>query len=220
DGITDSIINSLSNLPNLRVMGRDTVFTYKGKQIDPRKVGRELNVNSVVTGRVVQQGDTLVIRASLINVADGTQLWGEQYDQTFAEVLKIQSQISQQISEKLQLKLTGDQKNTLSKLPTEDPEAYRLVLKGNYYFWKNTEEDYEKARQYYQKAVDLDPTYALAHRGMGLFYTGLGFEGFLPPDEAYPKGEAALNTALRLDPELGDAYAALGRFEYLYKWNW
>jgi non-specific serine/threonine protein kinase len=220
NGITDSIIYSLSSLPKLRVMGRDTVYIFKGKQIDPRKIGRELNVQAVVTGTVVQQGNTLVIRANLINVADGSQLWGDQYNQTFADVLKIQSQISQQISENLQLKLTGEQKRLIAKHPTENPEAYRLYLKGQYHIWKNTEEDYEKARQYYQKALDLDPSFASAYGGMGLLYQALGLEGLWPPNEAWPKAEASLLEALRLDPSATNNYGNLGMIECMYKWDW
>jgi eukaryotic-like serine/threonine-protein kinase len=220
DGITDSLIHNLSSLPNLRVMVRESVFSYKGKQIDPQKIGHELNVEAVVTGSVIKQGDRLIIRANLIHVNDGRQLWAQQYNRNLHDVLQIQREISRQISDNLQLNLTGEQKKNLSKLPTENAEAYRLYLKGQYHFWKNTEEDYEKARQYYQKALDLDPTYAIVLASLGRWYAAVGFEGIWPPADSWPKAKAASSEALSIDGNLGTAYVVLGLYECMYKWNW
>jgi serine/threonine-protein kinase len=220
DGITDSIIHNLSSLPNLHVMARQSVFRYKGKHVDPQKVGHELNVEAVVTGSVMEQGDKLIIRANLIYVNDGRELWGQQYNQNPDDLLQIQREISRHISENLQLKLSGEQKKNLAKLPTENPEAYRLFLKGQYHFWKNTEEDYEKAREYYQKALDLDPAYAMVLASLGRWYAAVGFEGIWPPAEAWPKAKAAASEALSIDGNLGTAYIVLGLYECMYKWNW
>src|SRR5438552_255801 len=129
DGIAESIINSLSQLPKLRVMARSTVFRYKGKEVDPQRVGRELNVDAVLTGRVIQRGDTLIIKTELVDVADGSQLWGEQYNRKLSDIFAVEEEIANQISEKLRMKLTGEEKKRLTKRHTENTEAYQLYLK-------------------------------------------------------------------------------------------
>ena len=219
DGITESIMNSLSGVSKLRVMAHDTVFSYKGKKVDARKVGQELNVGAVVTGRVLLQGDTLVIRAELVNVSDGTQLWGEQYQRKLADILTIQEEISREVSENLRLKLTGEDVRRLSKRYTEDPEAHQLYLKGLYHTWKNTEEDYEKARVFFQQAIDWDPRFALAYAELGACYEALVFEGYWSPGEGRPKIAAAYNKALEIDNNLGLAHAGLAQLKLTQEWD-
>ena len=139
DGIAESIISSLSQLPRLRVMARSTVLRYKGQEIDPRKVGHDLQVDAVLTGSLVQRGETLIIKMELVKVADGSQLWGEQYQRKFSDVLAVQAEIAKRISEKLRLKLTGEEQQRLTKVYTDNAEAYQLYLKGLYYWNRRTQ---------------------------------------------------------------------------------
>jgi eukaryotic-like serine/threonine-protein kinase len=221
DGITESIIDSMSQLPNLRVMARGTVFSYKGKEIDPRKIGQDLKVESIVTGRVFQQGDNLVIRTDLVNVADGTQMWGQQFNRKMADVLSVQDEISKEIANNLQLKLTGEQVKQLAKHYTEDTEAYQLYLKGRFYHFKEfTPEDYQKSIEFFEQAIAKDPNYALAHIGLARVYTSMGYVGLVSPREAREKGEAALKKAQQIDPALGDIHFVLAVFHWTYDWNW
>src|SRR5712692_8875225 len=154
DGITESIISSLSQLPQLRVMARSTVFSYKGKDVDPRKVGRDLGVRAVLMGRLVQQGDNLTIRTELVNVSDGTQLWGQQYNRRLADVFAVQEEIAQEISEKLRLKLTGAERQQLAKRPTGNLKAFQYYMQGRAYAQRITREDLLAAIRYYEKAIE------------------------------------------------------------------
>ena len=209
DGITETTINSLSQIPNLKVMARGTVFSFKGKDVDPRKVGHDLNVDAVVTGRVLQQGDTLIIRAELMDVNSGTQLWGDEYDRKFSDILSVQKEIAKEISEKLSLKLTGDDKTRLTRTYTSNTEAYRLYLQGRYYWNKRNEASLRKSLEYYEQAIQLDPNYAIAYAGLAETYdtaTGLGVG---PPGEMLPKAIEAATKALALDENLAQAHAAL-----------
>lgn len=219
DGISESIIFSISKLPNLRVMARDTVFTYKGKEIDPRKIGQELNVEAIVTGRVVQQGNTLVIRAHLVKAADGTELWGDQYNRSLADVLATQEEISREICKKLRLRLTGQEQKLLEKHYTRNNEAYQLYLKGLYHRQKATPEDYEKSIEYFKRATQKDPNYALAYAGLAAVYSGMSFEGLITPKEARSKIEAATKKAIEIDPNLGEAVFGLAGLKWFYDWD-
>jgi eukaryotic-like serine/threonine-protein kinase len=217
DGITESIINSLSQLSGLRVMARTTVFRYKGKEIEPQKIGRELNVRAMVTGRVQQHGDSLMIQAELVDAENGSQLWGGQFNRKLADVIGIQEEISKEISEKLRLKLSGEGKQRLTKRYTENAEAYQLYLKGRYYDYKSTYEGTLKAREYFQQAIDKDPGYALAYAGMAETYVYLSG---LPPREAMPKARAAAGKALELDDRLAEAHVSMGLVNLWYEWDW
>jgi len=219
EGITESIINSLSQLPGLRVIARGTVFTYSGKDVDPRKVGRDLNVETVVTGRVFQQGDTLVVNADLVKVDDGTSLWGQKYNRKVNDAIEVQEAIANEIAQTLRSKLTGEQKKIISKRYTENPEAYQLYLRGMHHWWKSTEEDNEKARDYFQQAIELDPAYALAYAGLGDYYLEAASD-YLPPRDAWPKAEAAFHKALEIDDSLAIAYRGLAKYSESYLWNW
>src|SRR5262245_6447905 len=210
DGIPESIINSLSQLPQLRVMARSTVFQYKGKEVDPRKVGHDLGVGAVLMGRLIQQGDNLTIRTELVNVADGTELWGQQYNRKLADVFAVQEEIAKEISEKLRLKLSGAERQQLSKRPTENLKAFQYYIQGRGYISRRTREDLLTAIRYFEKAIEEDPNYALAYAGLADAYGTLGFYGYIPPIEGRRKDEEAARKALTLDENLAEAHAALG----------
>jgi serine/threonine protein kinase/tetratricopeptide (TPR) repeat protein len=220
DGIAGSLINILATVPKLRVMAQSTAIRYKGKGIDPQAVGRELNVRAVLTGRMMQSGGSLRIGTELVDVATGSRLWGEQYDRKPGDIFAIQDEISKEISGKLRLRLTPAEKKRLTKHQTDDPEAYRLYLKGRHHWNKWTEEGFYKAIECFQQAVEKDPTYALAYAGLADSYVLQGWNSFLPPKDAFPKGKAAAMRALRLDPDLGEAHTSLAGVLWLHDWHW
>jgi TolB-like protein/DNA-binding winged helix-turn-helix (wHTH) protein/Tfp pilus assembly protein PilF len=220
DGITESLINTLSQLPNLRVMARSTVFRYKGKNTDPQKIGNDLRVQAVLSGRLLQQGNVLVIQAELMDVKTGTQLWGGQFNRGVEDVLALQDDLSSEIAEKLRLKLTGDEKQRLAKRYTEDAEAYQFYLKGRYYWNKRSPEGTRKAVSYFQQAIDKDPAYALAYAGLADAYTYLSFFNVVPPREAMPSAKAAAMKALEIDEHLAEAHVSLGYISFAYDWDW
>ncbi|HJU55468.1 MAG TPA: protein kinase, partial [Pyrinomonadaceae bacterium] len=219
DGITESIINTLSQLPQLKVMARATVFRYKGREVDAAEVKRDLNVRAVMMGRVLQIGDNLVIKTELIDTADGSQLWGEQYRRKAADIFEVQEEISKEISEKLRIKLTGEEKKLLVKRYTDNTEAYRLYLKGRYSLSKATHEALNNALKHFRQAIDVDPDYALAYAGLADAYYALS-SNHLPANEAMPKARAAAEQALKLDDELAEAHASLGLVKAFYEWDW
>jgi TolB-like protein/Tfp pilus assembly protein PilF len=220
DGISESIINNLSQLSNLRVLARTTVFRYKGKETDPQKIGRDLNVRAMVTGRVQQRGDNLIIQAELVDVQNGSQLWGGQFNRKLADVIGIQEEISKEISEKLRLKLNGEEKQRLTKHYTENGEAYQLYLKGLFFQNKQTPANLQKSVEFFEQAINLDPAYAQAYAGLSDTYIYLGVIGILPSAESFPKAKTTAMKALELDETLADAYAALGQASKQYEWDW
>jgi serine/threonine protein kinase/Flp pilus assembly protein TadD len=219
DGITESLINSLSQLPQLkRVIARTTAFTYKGKAVDPRQIHQELNVRAVLTGRLVQRGDTLTIQVDLMDGAAGTQLWGERYTRKLADILAVQDEIARQIAEKLRLKLSGEEQQRLVKRYTENTEAYQLYFKGRFFWHRFIKDDFRKGIDYFKQALDKDPNYALAYAGLADSYGILGLN-FLPPKEYYPKAKAYAVKAVELDETLAEAHAALGALKHFYDWD-
>jgi TolB-like protein/Tfp pilus assembly protein PilF len=210
DGIPESIINSLSQLSQLKVMARSAVFQYKGKEVDPRKVGRDLGVRAVLMGRLIQQDNNLTIRTELVNVSDGTEPWGQQYNRKLADVFAVQEEIAKEISEKLRLKLTGAEKQQLAKRPTENLKAFQYYMQGRSVSQTNTREDMLAATRYYEKALEEDRNYALAYAGLANAYAGLGALGYIAPIEGRRKAEEAAHKALALDENLGEAHAAAG----------
>jgi serine/threonine protein kinase/tetratricopeptide (TPR) repeat protein len=220
DGITGSLINILATLPKLRVMAQSTVSRFKAREIDPQAVGRELNVRAVLTGRIMQSGGSLRIGTELVDVATGSQLWGAQYDRKPGDIFVVQDDISNEISEKLRLQLTRAEKKQLTKRHTENAEAYRLYLKGRHHWNQWTEEGFYKAIEYFQQAVEKDPNYALAYAGVADSYVLLGWNSYLPPKEAFPRGKAAAITAQQLDPDLAEAHAPLAAVLWLHDWMW
>ncbi len=217
DGISESLINSLSQLPGLKVIARSSTFKYKGKEVDLQEVANALGVEAVLTGRVVQRGDALIIRVELVKASDKTQMWGEQYDRKMSDLLAIQREIAGEIVEKLKLKVSGTEKG-LAKHYTESNEAYQLYLKGRFYWNKRTAEALKKSTEYFNQAIEKDPSFALAYAGLADCYVVPANR--LPPREAMPKAKAAAMRALELDDTLAEAHASLGRVFAAYDWNW
>jgi serine/threonine protein kinase/Tfp pilus assembly protein PilF len=220
DGITESLINSLSQLPKLRVMARSTVFRYKNQRIDPIKIGQDLDVGAVLTGRVVQRGDVLSIQAELVDVSDGSQLWGEQYTRGMSDIISLQEDISREISGKLRLRISGETKDRLTKRYTENTEAYELYLKGRYYWSRRTADGLKKAIDFFQKAIEKDPAYALAYTGIADCYNLLSAYGLLSPKESVLIAKQAAMRALELDNEIAEGHEALAHVKMLYDWDW
>ena len=220
DGITGSLINILATLPKLRVMAQSTVSRFKARELDPQAVGRELGVRAVLTGRIMQSGGSLRIGTELVDVATGSQLWGAQYDRKPGDIFVVQDEISSEISGKLRLQLTRAEKKQLTKRHTENVEAYQLYLKGRHHWNRWTEEGFYKAIEHFQQAVQSDPSYALAFAGLADCYVLLGWNSYLPPKEAFPKGKAAAKAALQLDPDLAEAHTPLAALLWLDDWDW
>jgi serine/threonine-protein kinase len=219
DGITESIINKLSQVPRLRVMARSTVFTYKGKDLDPRKVGRDLGVGAVMTGKLTRRDDRLIVGLELVSVTDGTQLWGQRYDWKQSDMLAMQQDIAQEVSDHLQLKLSGTEKQQLARDYTRNVEAYQLYLKGRYLWSKFDPDSLKKSIDYYNQALEKDPNYALAYAGIADAYSVLA-NSYLSPRENYPKSVAAVAKALELDPTLYEAQLTQGFIKFFYDWDW
>jgi eukaryotic-like serine/threonine-protein kinase len=219
DGITDSLINSLAQLPKLRVTARSLVFRYKGKDPDPQKAGRDLKVRAVMTGRVVQRGDSLGIQTELMDVDAGTQLWGQQYNRKLADVLAVQEEIAKEISEKLRLRLTGEEQKRLTKRYTENVEAYQAYLRGRYHLYRYTADGVKRGIEFLNRAIELEPNYAPAYAGLAEAYS-LHAGSFLVSSEALPKAWSAAAKALELDDGLAEAHNALGMVKYLFEWDW
>ncbi|MEK6284837.1 MAG: protein kinase [Acidobacteriota bacterium] len=214
DGISDSIINSLSRLPNLKVISLNRVLRYRGQQVDPQAVGRELNVKAVLMGRLTQQGDGLAISTELVDVRDNRRLWGEQYSRKLSGILVVQGEIARQILDGLRLRLSGEQKNQLAKPYTENTEAYELYILGKHYFRKQTKEAFEKSIDYYKQAIEKDPNYALAYTGLAYTYYFMVNRGFWTTNEYLPKLEGAALKALELDDTLAEGHVFLGVAKY------
>src|SRR5882724_9959051 len=198
DGITESLINSLSQLPNLVVMARSSVFRYKGRDVDPQIVAKELKVQALVTGRIVQRGDQLIISSELIDARTSRNLWGEQYDRKLSDALAMQQEITGAISAKLRERLSGEAKTQVAKGGTTDPEAYQLYLKGLYSWEKRTPETLEKAKDYFNQAIEKDPGYAAAYVGLANYYVTAPDYEPLPENEAAPKAKASRRGLWRL----------------------
>ena len=218
DGISESLINSLSQLPGMKVIARSSSFRYKSKAADPQEVANALGVEGILTGRVLLRGDDLLISVELVNARDKTQLWGEQYNRKVTDVLQVQSEISREIAEKLRLKLTNAEQRQLAKRETANPQAYELVLKGLFYRRKGGMENQKKAIEYYLQAIAIDPTYALAYAELSNTHSFLVGYG-LDPTEFTPRAEDAARRAAELDESLAEAHLALANVK-LNAWDW
>jgi TolB-like protein/Flp pilus assembly protein TadD len=216
DGITESLINGLAQLQGLRVTARSVVFKYKNKDVDPQQAGRDLNVKAVVTGRVAVRGGQLVINAEIMNVADGTQLWGNGYSRPTADLVTVQDEIAGEILDKLRPRLSGEDKKRATKHYTDDSAAYQLYLQGRFHSNKGTIDGYKKALDYFQRAIDQDPKYALAYAGLADSYLMLG-SYFV---EAINDSKAAAVRAIEIDPNLAEAHVSLGQIKLWLDWDW
>jgi serine/threonine-protein kinase len=210
DGVPESIINSLSQLPNLRVMSRNSVFHYKGRELNAQAIAKELNVQAVVTGRVALRGDDLAISVELINAQDNSELWGQQYNRKIADVFALQQEIAKEISEKLRVKLTGAERQQLARRPTGNLKAFQYYMQGQAYTSRRTRDDLFTAIRYCERATEEDPDYALAYAGLADAYAALGVRGYIAPVEARRRGEEAARKALTLDENLAEAHAQVG----------
>src|SRR5256885_6019092 len=220
DGITESLINSLSKLPQLKVLARSTMFRFKRTEIDPLEVGRQLDTHALLTGRVLQINEELIIKLELIDIQEGAQIWGEQYKRNSADIFDVQEEISQEVSEKLKLRLTGEQKRNLTKRYTEDIEAYHLYLKGRYCWNKRTGEALKMAIEFFQQAIDRDADYALAYTGLADCYAIIAFYSNIPPKPAFEEAKKATAKALEIDDTLAQAHASLAFVKEYYEWDW
>jgi serine/threonine-protein kinase len=220
DGITEHLINSLSQLPAVRVTARSLAFRYKGPQVDPQQAGRSLHVRAVLTGRVAERGGALNIQAELVNVEDGAQLWGAQYSRRFSEILALQQEIAEVVAGELRQKPNAETQRRLAKRSTENTEAYQLYLKGRYYWNRRTEQTLQRAVEYFQQAIDKDPGYALAYAGLADSYAVYNSYQLELPREAGPKARAAAAKALEIDNTLAAAHASLGMIRMSYEWDW
>jgi serine/threonine protein kinase/Tfp pilus assembly protein PilF len=219
NGISESLISTLSRLPGLRVISRRSAFAFKGKKLDPKEIGKTLGVDALLLGTLAQRGADLSITAELVSVRDDTQLWGEKYSRRADDVLRVEGEIAATIARTLRRQLSGEEKAKLARGRTEDPEAYRLYLKGRDYLVGNQQE-MDKSVDYFQQAVARAPDYALAHAGLAEAYTRQAFLRGSGRAEPASKARVAVSRALELDPDLAEAHAALGLVSFIFEWDW
>ncbi len=220
DGITESLINSLSKLPKLSVKARSSVFRYKGKNVEPQQAASELSVQAILNGRVTQRGDDLTLFLSLVDARNGNQIWGEQYHRKLADLVTLQGEIARDVSNKLRVRLSVADEQKLAKNYTPSPEGYRLYLKGRYHAVKLARSEIQTGISYFQQAIAIDPTYALAHAGLAEGYRTLALSGEMPPTEFFPKAKAAAQKAIEIDDTLAEAHAEYGSIIFWYDWDW
>ena len=220
DGLTESIIYRLSQFPNLNVSPRSSVFHYKGKESDALKIGNELGVATVLSGRITQHGDQITISTELTDVRNHKLLWGEQYDRKLSELLATQREIAREIADRLKVKFPGAYQQLANKHYTESNEAYQSYLKGRYYWNKRTRDGYNKAIEHFKAAIDQDPTFALAYTGLADCYNILSSYGLSSPNDSFPLGKAAVTRALELDDNLAEAHTSMAYLKYQYEWDW
>jgi serine/threonine-protein kinase len=220
DGMTDSIINNLSQLTDLKVIARSSVFRYKGKDLDVQSIGRELNVRAVLVGQIKQEGDELRITVELMDVQGNRSIWGDTYQRKTADIRTVQREIARNVSEKLRLKLTGADQTQLAKTYTDSGEAYQAYLKGRYHWNKRTDEGFKQAAVFFQEAIAKDPNYALAYTGLADCYTLRSDYGFLAPQEGYALAKGAVTLALKYDDSLAEAHTSLASIKAVTDWDW
>jgi serine/threonine-protein kinase len=219
EGISESLIRSLSQLPRLKVMSFSVVSRYKGKTADAHEIGRDLHVQAILVGRIAQRGEALSISAELVDTDDNRHIWGEQYERKLSDLLSVQGEITHAVANKLQSGLTGEEKKRLVKRYTTNSEAHQLYLKGRYHTAKYNKEGYEKGLAYFRQAVMKDPNYALAYDGLAYYYNN-SLEWMMSPQEALPQAKEAAMKALALDETLAEAHASLGHVYLFYDWDW
>jgi len=220
DGITESLINSLSQLKDVRVVARSTAFKFKGGDLDLENVGRTLHVRGILTGRVQHRADVVNVQCELINVRNGSQVWGGQYAQRASDIFEVQERIVREITKKLRLKLSREQRERLTRRHTEDSEAYQLYLRGRYFWNKRTPDWMRKGIEHFQLALEKDPGYAMAYGGVADCFAVLGAYSVLAPADAFPKAKAAALKAIEIDKTLAEAYTSLAFVKAFYDWKW
>lgn len=220
DGVSDSLITRLSQLSSLRVISRTSVFRFKGQAIDPCAVGRELEVGAVLVGRMVTRGNALSISLELIDTRDNSIIWGDRYNRNINDLLTVEDEISQSVAEKLQLRLTGGAHTRLPKRSQQNPEAYRLYLKGRYYWNKRTGDAFRRGLDFFNQAIEVDPGFALPYAGIADSYAMAVFNIMISPREGLPKARAAAIRALELDERLPEAHSSLAFVKMFYDWDW
>ncbi len=220
EGVTESIINKMANLPGVRVVPRATVFRYRDPALDPELVGAELQVRTVVTGRVQHRGNTLIISAELIDISAHAQLWGQRYVRQMEDVFAVQEEMATEISKSLRLRLSGDDLERLKERDTENPAAYQAYLKGRYHWSKRTAGAVQRATQHFQEAIDADPEFGAAHSGLADCYNVTGYYNLVAPREAYPRAKAAALRALELGDTVAEAHASLGFAAIFFDRRW
>ena len=220
DGMTETLISSLSQIPKLNVKARSSVFRYKGREIDVSKIALELNVQAVLNGRVAQRGEQLVLNLELVDAQTENVIWSESYTRKQSDLATLQSEVARDVSNKLRIKLSGAEQNQVAKNHTTNTEAYQLYLKGRFYWNKRTDVDIKRSIEYFNQAIELDPGYALAYAGLGDAYQVLpSFSNNPPPAESYSNARTAAQKALELDPGLAEPHATLGVVLHEYDWN-
>jgi TolB-like protein len=220
DGLTESIINGLTPIQNLKVIPRSSVFRYKGKEIDPLKVGHELGVSAVLTGRLLQRGNDLVVSTELIDVRHNKQIWGDHYQRKLSDLLAVQTDIANAISTNLRPTLSGSVTDKIKKRYSQNSEAYQLYLKGRYHWIKFTPEDHLRAAAYFNQAIAIDPNFALAYSGLSDTFGASATNGWTSPREGYLKAKIASKKAVELDDSLAEAHASVGAVAMFYDFDW
>ena len=219
DGMTETLINSLSQIPNLSVKARSSVFRYKGREIDPNKVASELGVQAILTGRVVQRGDQLTVSVELVDGQTENTIWGNKYDRKASDLVSLQSEIARDVSSRLKSKLSREEAAKVEKTYTTNPDAYQLYLKGKFYWNKRTGDALRQGVEYYKQAVEKDPNYALAYSGLAETYVLFSSYDVAPADDSMPQAKAAALRALEIDESLAEAHTALGFYLSNYEWD-
>ncbi len=220
DGIAEELINALTHIKDLRVVARTLAFAFRGEKIDVREIGKKLNVSTVLEGSIRKAGDRIRVTTQLINVEDGYHLWSEKFDREMEDIFAIQDEISMAIVDHLKVKLIGSEKAAIEKRPTDDPEAYNLYLKGLHFGWQTYKDSFDKSMEYYRKAIDRDPAFALAYVGIGFAYGSLSQLSLRLPASEVPKAKAALQKAQELDDSLAEVHALAASLAYTYDWDW
>jgi len=220
DGIAEQVVNDLSHLRTLNVMAWTTVSRYREPQLDARSVGSDLKVKAILTSRLLHEGDRIIVQTELVDVATGSELWGQRYERTMADISGLQRQLSQDIAANLRVRLTGTEQFKIQRPPSTSPEAYELYLKGRFFWGKRTKPGLRQGISYFEQSIHSDPNFALAYAGLADSYTLLDDWGKTPPRDSFPKARAAAEKALALDDSLAEAHVSLAMVRACYDWDW
>ncbi len=219
DGMTETLINSLSQIPSLSVKARSSVFRYKGKELDPKKIASELNVQAILTGRIIQRGEQMTLNLELIDARTENTIWGNKYERKSSDLISLQSEIALDVSNKLKTKLSGADEQKVTKTYTANPEAYQLYLKGRFQWNKRTAESLKQAAEFYKQAIEKDPNYALAYSGLAETYVLFSVYSVALAKDSMPQAKAMAMRALEIDDSLAEAHTALGEYLIYYEWD-